>query len=130
MASSTLLTNPSLREFRAHYQALASITRLRILQYLAGIPEIMIGETLAAAEDPRPLPVITVDEPSLSVTIGINTSPLAGQDGDKLTASQVKDRLDRELVGNVSLRVLESDRPEVWEVQGRGELALSVDTIA
>ncbi len=94
--------------------------------WVAGIPDIMIGETLAAAEDPRPLPVITVDEPSLAVTIGINTSPLAGQDGDKLTASQVKDRLDRELVGNVSLRVLETDRPEVWEVQGRGELALSV----
>src|SRR5438105_15111802 len=86
----------------------------------------MIGETLAAADDPRPLPVITVDEPSLSVTIGINTSPLAGRDGDKLTASQVKERLDRELVGNVSLRVRDSDRPEVWEVQGRGELALSV----
>jgi GTP-binding protein TypA/BipA len=94
--------------------------------WVAGIPEIMIGETLAAADDPRPLPVITVDEPSLSVTIGINTSPLAGQDGDKLTASQVKERLERELVGNVSLRVLDTDRPEVWEVQGRGELALSV----
>jgi GTP-binding protein len=93
---------------------------------VAGIPQIMIGETLAAADDPRPLPVITVDEPSLSVTIGINTSPLAGQDGDKLTASQLKGRLDRELVGNVSLRVLETERPEVWEVQGRGELALSV----
>jgi GTP-binding protein len=86
----------------------------------------MIGETLADADDPQPLPVITVDEPSLSVTIGINTSPLAGQDGDRLTASQLKDRLDRELVGNVSLRVLEAGRPEVWEVQGRGELALSV----
>jgi GTP-binding protein len=94
--------------------------------WVAGIPEIMIGETLADPEDPRPLPVITVDEPSLSITIGINTSPLAGQDGDRLTASQVKDRLDRELVGNVSLRVLDTDRPEVWEVQGRGELALSV----
>ena len=94
--------------------------------WVAGIPEIMIGETLAAAEDPRALPVITVDEPSLSVTIGINSSPLAGQDGDKLTASQVRERLDRELVGNVSLRVLETERPEVWEVQGRGELALSV----
>ena len=93
---------------------------------VAGIPEIMIGETLAAADDPRPLPVITVDEPSLSITIGINTSPLAGQDGDKLTASQVKARLDRELVGNVSLRVLDTERPEVWEVQGRGELALAV----
>ena len=94
--------------------------------WVAGIPEIMIGDTLAAADDPRRLPVITVDEPSLSVTIGINTSPLAGRDGDKLTASQVKARLDRELVGNVSLRVLETERPDVWEVQGRGELALAV----
>src|SRR5579859_3755750 len=94
--------------------------------WVAGIPEIMIEETLAAAEDPRPLPVIMVDEPSLSVTIGINTSPLAGQDGDRLTASQLKDRLDRELVGNVSLRVLDTDRPDVWEVQGRGELQLAV----
>ncbi len=94
--------------------------------WVAGIPEIMIGETLAAWDDPRPLPVITVEEPSLSVTIGINTSPLAGRDGDRLTASQVKARLDRELVGNVSLRVLETERPDVWEVQGRGELALAV----
>jgi GTP-binding protein len=93
---------------------------------VAGIPEITIGETLADAEDPRPLPVITVDEPSLSVTIGINESPLAGQDGEKLTASQVKARLDRELIGNVSLRVLPTPRPDVWEVQGRGELALAV----
>ena len=93
---------------------------------VAGIPDITIGETLADASDPRPLPAITVDEPSLSVTIGINTSPLAGQDGDKLTARQVKARLDRELVGNVSLRVYETERPEVWEVQGRGELALAV----
>ncbi len=93
---------------------------------VAGIPEITIGETLASAEDPHPLPVITVDEPSLSVTIGINTSPLSGQGGDKLTASQVKARLDRELVGNVSLRVLDTERPDVWEVQGRGELALAV----
>ncbi len=93
---------------------------------VAGIPEITIGETLADAEDPRPLPVITVDEPSLSVTVGINTSPLAGQDGDKVTASQLKARLERELVGNVSLRVLDTERPEVWEVQGRGELALAV----
>jgi GTP-binding protein len=93
---------------------------------VAGIPEITIGETLADADDPRPLPMITVDEPSLSVTIGINTSPLSGQHGDKLTASQVKARLDRELVGNVSLRVLDTDRPDVWEVQGRGELALAV----
>jgi GTP-binding protein len=94
--------------------------------WVAGIPEIMIGETLAAADDPRPLPVITVDEPSLSITIGINTSPLAGRDGDKLTASQVKARLDREQIGNVSLRVLETERPDIWEVQGRGELALAV----
>ena len=94
--------------------------------WVAGISEIMIGETLAAVDDPRPLPVIKVDEPSLSITIGINTSPLAGQDGDKLTASQLKARLDRELVGNVSLRVLDSARPDVWQVQGRGELALAV----
>jgi GTP-binding protein len=93
---------------------------------VAGIPEITIGETLADADDPRPLPVITVDEPSLSVTIGINTSPLSGQDGDKLTASQVKARLERELVGNVSLRITDTERPDVWEVQGRGELALAV----
>jgi GTP-binding protein len=93
---------------------------------VAGIPAITIGETLADADDPRPLPVITVDEPSLSVTIGINDSPLSGQDGDKLTAGQLKQRLDRELVGNVSLRVLPTDRPDVWEVQGRGELALAV----
>jgi GTP-binding protein len=93
---------------------------------VAGIPEITIGETLADADDPRPLPVITVEEPSLSVTIGMNTSPLAGQDGDKLTASQLKARLDRELVGNVSLRINDTERPDVWEVQGRGELALAV----
>src|SRR6202042_1198380 len=93
---------------------------------VAGIPEITIGDTLTDAQDPRPLPVITVDEPSLSVTIGINTSPLSGQDGNFLTASQVKARLERELVGNVSLRITETDRPDVWEVQGRGELALAI----
>ena len=93
---------------------------------VAGIPEITIGDTLADAGDPRPLPVITVDEPSLSVTIGINSSPLAGQDGTSLTASQVKARLARELIGNVSLRITETERPEVWEVQGRGELALAI----
>jgi GTP-binding protein len=93
---------------------------------VAGIPEITIGDTLTDVDAPRPLPVITVDEPSLSVTVGINTSPLAGQDGTLLTASQVKARLERELVGNVSLRVNETDRPDVWEVQGRGELALAV----
>jgi len=93
---------------------------------VAGIPEITIGDTLTDAEDPRPLPIIMVDEPSLSVTIGINSSPLAGQDGQYVTASQVKARLDRELIGNVSLRIDETDRPDVWEVQGRGELALAV----
>jgi GTP-binding protein len=93
---------------------------------VAGIAEITIGETLADLDDPRPLPVITVDEPSLSITIGINTSPLAGKEGSKLTARQVRERLERELVGNVSLRVLDTDRPEAWEVQGRGELQLAV----
>jgi GTP-binding protein len=93
---------------------------------IAGIPEVTIGETLADLEDPRPLPVITVDEPPLSVTVGINTAPLAGQDGDKLTARQVLNRLEQELVGNVSLRVKETDVPTAWEVQGRGELQLAV----
>ena len=94
---------------------------------VAGIADIMIGETLADADDPRPLPLITVDEPAVSVTLGLNTSPLAGRDkGTKLTARLVRDRLDRELVGNVSLRVLPTARPDTWEVQGRGELALAV----
>jgi len=94
---------------------------------VAGIEEVTIGETLADPEDPRPLPVITVDEPSLSVVIGINTSPLAGtQGGDKLTARQILSRLDAELVGNVSLRVNDTERPDAWEVQGRGELQLVV----
>jgi GTP-binding protein len=93
---------------------------------VAGIAEVTIGETLADVEDPRPLPVITVDEPSLSVTIGINTSPLAGRSGSKLTARQIKSRLDQELVGNVALRVGETERPDAWEVQGRGELQLAV----
>jgi GTP-binding protein len=93
---------------------------------VAGIPEITIGETLADPEDPRPLPIITVDEPSLSMTIGTNTSPLAGQSGNKLTARLVKNRLDAELVGNVSIRVLPTERPDTWEVQGRGELQLAV----
>jgi GTP-binding protein len=93
---------------------------------VAGIPEITIGDTLTEVENPQPLPVITVDEPSLSVTIGINTAPLAGQDGSLLTASQVKARLERELVGNVSLRITETERPDVWDVQGRGELALAI----
>ncbi len=85
-----------------------------------------IGETIADPADPRPLPVTTVDEPSLSVTIGINTGPLAGTEGSRLTASQVQDRLDAELVGNVSLRVRPTLRPDAWEVQGRGELQLAV----
>src|SRR5690349_18916055 len=93
---------------------------------LAGLPEVTIGETIADPDDPRPLPVTAVDEPSLSVTIGINTSPLAGTEGDKLTASLVKQRLDQQLVGNVSLRVLPTSRPDAWEVQGRGELQLAV----
>jgi GTP-binding protein len=93
---------------------------------VAGIAEITIGETLADPADPRPLPVTTVDEPSLSMTIGINTSPLSGTDGDKITARLLKGRLDQELVGNVSIRVLETERPEMWEVQGRGELQLAV----
>jgi GTP-binding protein len=93
---------------------------------LAGLPGVTIGETIADPDDPRPLPVTAVDEPSLSMTLGINTSPLSGQEGDKLTASAVKARLDQELVGNVSLRVRPTARPEVWEVQGRGELQLAV----
>jgi GTP-binding protein len=93
---------------------------------VAGLPDVTIGETLADPNDPRPLPVLTVDEPSLSMTIGINTSPLAGRDGSKLTARLVKARLDQELVGNVSLRVLPTNRPDAWEVQGRGELQLAV----
>ncbi|MGA8746234.1 MAG: translational GTPase TypA [Solirubrobacterales bacterium] len=93
---------------------------------VAGLDEVTIGETLADPEDPRPLPVITVDEPSLSIVVGINTSPLAGQEGSKLTARQVRDRLDAELVGNVSIRVRDTERPDAWEVQGRGELQLVV----
>ncbi|KUO21781.1 translational GTPase TypA [Streptomyces dysideae] len=106
---------------------------------VAGIPEIMIGETLADPENPIALPLITVDEPAISMTIGTNTSPLVGRGGTgkgadnkaavkdrKVTARQVKDRLDRELVGNVSLRVLDTERPDAWEVQGRGELALAI----
>jgi GTP-binding protein len=93
---------------------------------VAGIPEVTIGETLADPDDPRPLPVIGVDEPSLAMTIGINTSPLSGKDGDRLTASMIRARLEQELVGNVSLRVLPTERPDAWEVQGRGELQLAV----
>ncbi|OON81333.1 translational GTPase TypA [Streptomyces tsukubensis] len=95
---------------------------------IAGIPDIMIGETLADPENPVALPLITVDEPAISMTIGTNTSPLVGKGGKghKVTARQVKDRLDRELIGNVSLRVLDTERPDTWEVQGRGELALAI----
>jgi GTP-binding protein len=93
---------------------------------LAGLPEVTIGETIADATDPRPLPVTYVDEPSLSVTLGINTSPLAGTEGDKVTASALIGRLEQELVGNVSLRVEPTGRPDIWEVQGRGELQLAV----
>jgi GTP-binding protein len=93
---------------------------------VAGIAEVTIGETLADPDDPRPLPVITVDEPAMSITLGVNTSPLAGKDGSKLTARQIEARLDQELVGNVSLRVQETVRPDTYEVQGRGELQLAV----
>ena len=93
---------------------------------VAGLPEVTIGETLADLEDPRPLPVIHVDDPSLSMTIGINTSPLNGREGKKLTARLLDNRLQTELIGNVSLRVFETERPDTWEVQGRGELQLAV----
>ncbi len=94
---------------------------------VAGIEEITIGETLTDAENPQPLPLITVDDPAISMTIGINTSPLAGKvKGAKVTARQVKDRLDKELIGNVSIKVLPTERPDAWEVQGRGELALAI----
>jgi GTP-binding protein len=93
---------------------------------LAGIPEITIGETIADPEDARPLPVIAVEEPALGMTVGINTSPLAGRSGNRLTARVLEERLDAELVGNVAIRVLETERPDTWEVQGRGELQLAV----
>ncbi|MEK4243188.1 translational GTPase TypA [Janibacter sp. FSL W8-0316] len=96
---------------------------------IAGIPDIMIGDTIADADNPIPLPVITVDEPAISLTLGTNTSPLVGRGptkGTKVTARMVKDRLDKELIGNVSLRVLPTERPDAWEVQGRGELALAI----
>ena len=93
---------------------------------IAGIPEITIGETLSDPNDPKPLPLIHVDEPSISMTIGINTSPLAGKSGKHLTARLVKARLEQELIGNVSIRVKPTDRPDTWEVQGRGELQLAV----
>ncbi len=93
---------------------------------VAGMPDITIGETISDLNDPRPLPIIRIDEPSLSATIGINTSPLTGLDGKKLTARMLKDRLDKELVGNVSINILPSERPDSWIFQGRGELQLAV----
>src|SRR5438309_1314340 len=93
---------------------------------VAGIAEITIGETLADPDDPRPLPVLHVDDPSLSMTIGVNTSPLSGREGSKMTARLVKSRLDAELIGNVSLRLAPTERPDAWEVQGRGELQLAI----
>src|SRR3546814_1343159 len=98
---------------------------------IAGIEEITIGETLADAEDPHALPVISIDEPSLSMTVGVNTSPLAGKDGKKMTARLVKARPDAELIGNVSTRVLPTERPDTWEGQGRGahQLAVLVEMI-
>ncbi len=93
---------------------------------VAGLEDVTIGETLADPDDPRPMPVITVDEPSLAMTVGVNTSPLNGRDGDKVTARQIKARLDAELIGNVSLRVMPTDRPDAWEVHARGELQLAV----
>ena len=93
---------------------------------IAGIAEVTIGETLSDPDDPRPLPVSHFDDPSLSMLVGINTSPLSGQDGNKLTARLLNNRLDAELIGNVSIRVLDTDRPDAWEVHGRGELQLAV----
>ncbi len=115
-----LYVNEGLRRVAADDAAAGEIIAL------AGIPGITIGETIADAADPRPLPVIAVEEPALGVTIGINSSPLAGQSGTKLTARQVRDRLEQELVGNVAVRVLDTDRRDTWEVQGRGELQLAV----
>ena len=104
----------------------AELARPGDIVAIAGIPDITIGETLSDPDDPRPLPLITVDEPSISMTIGINTSPLSGRAGKNLTARLVKARLDAELVGNVSIRVFPTERPDTWEVQGRGELQLAI----
>ena len=93
---------------------------------VAGIPEVTIGETIADPEAPEALPLLDVDEPALSMTIGVNTSPLAGLSGKKLTGRQIEERLEAELVGNVSIRVEATERPDAWEVQGRGELQLAV----
>ena len=104
----------------------AEIARPGDIIAIAGIPDITIGETLSDPENPKPLPLITVDQPSISMTIGINTSPLAGKSGKLLTARLVKNRLDAELVGNVSIKVAPTERPDTWEVQGRGELQLAI----
>ena len=96
------------------------------IAYVSGVEGVTIGESFTDIEDPHPLPVISVDEPTLSMSIGVNTSPVAGADGDKLTARQIKARLEEELVGNVSIRVIPTERPDSWEVQGRGELQLAV----
>jgi GTP-binding protein len=105
----------------------AEVARPGDIAAIAGIPDIMIGETLADLDDPHPLPLITVDEPAIAMTIAVNSSPLVGREkGTRVTARMVKDRLDRELVGNVSLAVLPTERPDTWEVQGRGELALAI----
>ncbi|MDH6239735.1 translational GTPase TypA [Aurantimicrobium minutum] len=116
-----LLKTKALERFPAESAAPGDIVAV------AGIDEITIGETLADPDDVRPLPAITVDDPAISMTIGTNTSPLVGKvKGHKLTARMVKDRLDRELIGNVSLKVVDIGRPDTWEVQGRGELALAI----
>ncbi|GAA1833959.1 translational GTPase TypA [Microlunatus capsulatus] len=104
----------------------ADIARPGDIIAIAGIPDITIGETLSDPADPKPLPLITVDQPSISMTIGINTSPLAGKSGKLLTARLVKNRLDAELIGNVSIKVANTERPDTWEVQGRGELQLAI----
>ena len=104
----------------------ADIARPGDIVAIAGIPDITIGETLSDPADPKPLPLITVDQPSISMTIGINTSPLAGKSGKLLTARLVKNRLDAELIGNVSIKVASTERPDTWEVQGRGELQLAI----
>ena len=96
------------------------------IAYVSGVEGVTIGESFTDLENPHPLPVISVDEPTLSMSIGVNTSPVAGVDGDKLTARQIKARLEEELIGNVSIRVLPTERPDAWEVQGRGELQLAV----
>jgi len=107
-------------------RVVADLARPGDIVAVAGIPDITIGETLADPDDPRPLPVITVDEPNISMTMGINTAPTSGRSGTKITARQLRTRLDAELIGNVSVQVLPTERPDTWEVRGRGELALAI----